>query len=352
MRLARKSALLALRLLEPGPAGQHDVVAVLVELDDLGLERLADVRLQVTHPAQLDERGGQEAAQLDVEDQAALDDLDDRAGHDSVFLLDALDVAPGPLVLGAFLDSTRRPSLSSLVSTGLDLIAYLHDLVGVDVVPDRQLAAGDHALGLVADVEQDLVAVGAHHRAGDHGAILDGHEGGVDGVGEAAGEVVVDDLARVYPDSALTSPSVAVAEAGSVVWASDTNGSAFFGVGIGGLQGPAGDGTATRARNRALQARVAAGPVEPLRARRHEQELGSVDRRRIGAVGPGSNRPDGLHVEPGSGRQQPELPGREARGPQVGRRRRPVLVADLGALVVDARAASKLSPPSSQRTWK
>ena len=30
-------ALLLLRLLELGPAGQHDVVAVLVELDDLGL---------------------------------------------------------------------------------------------------------------------------------------------------------------------------------------------------------------------------------------------------------------------------------------------------------------------------
>jgi hypothetical protein len=32
-------ALLLLGLLEPGPAGQHHVVAVLVELDDLGLER-------------------------------------------------------------------------------------------------------------------------------------------------------------------------------------------------------------------------------------------------------------------------------------------------------------------------
>src|ERR687892_309147 len=72
-------ALLPLRLLQPCPAGQHDVVAVLVELDDLGLERLAHVGLQVAHPAQLDERGGPEPPQADVEDQAALDDLDDRA---------------------------------------------------------------------------------------------------------------------------------------------------------------------------------------------------------------------------------------------------------------------------------
>src|SRR5690606_9913851 len=70
-------ALLLLGLLEPGPAGQDHVVAVLVELDDLGLDLAADVGLEIADPAQLDEAGGQEAAQADVEDQAALDDLDD-----------------------------------------------------------------------------------------------------------------------------------------------------------------------------------------------------------------------------------------------------------------------------------
>ena len=79
-------ALFLLGLLEPGPAGQHDVVAVLVELDDLGLELLADVGLEVADPAQLDERGGQEAAQADVDDEAALDDLDDRALDDALVL--------------------------------------------------------------------------------------------------------------------------------------------------------------------------------------------------------------------------------------------------------------------------
>ena len=72
-------ALLLLRLLQPGPPGQHHVVAVLVQLDDLGVEVAADVGLQVAHPAQLDQGGGQEAAQADVEDEAALDHLDDRA---------------------------------------------------------------------------------------------------------------------------------------------------------------------------------------------------------------------------------------------------------------------------------
>src|SRR5699024_714476 len=56
-----------LRFLEAGPARQDHVVAVLVELDDLRLDLLADVRLQVADAAHLDEGGGEEAAQADVD---------------------------------------------------------------------------------------------------------------------------------------------------------------------------------------------------------------------------------------------------------------------------------------------
>ena len=115
---------LGLGLLEPGAAGQHDVVAVLVELDDLGLELLADVRLEVAHAAHLDQRRGQEAAQADVEDQAALDDLDDGAGDDAVLLLDLLDRAPGALVLRALLGQDQPTLLVLLLEDqGLDLVA-------------------------------------------------------------------------------------------------------------------------------------------------------------------------------------------------------------------------------------
>ena len=94
-----------------------------------------------------------------------------------------------------FLDRTSRPSLSSFgEDEGLDLVAQRHDLVRVDVVADRQLPAGDHALGLVADVEQDLVPVDLDHGALDELAVLDRHHGAVDGVVEAAAEVVLGDL--------------------------------------------------------------------------------------------------------------------------------------------------------------
>jgi hypothetical protein len=115
------AAHLGLGLLEPLAAGQDDVVAVLVQLDDLRLELLADVRLEVADAAHLDERGGQEAAQADVEDETALDDLDHRAGDDAVLLLDLLDRAPGALVLRALLGQDETPLLVLLLEDeGLD----------------------------------------------------------------------------------------------------------------------------------------------------------------------------------------------------------------------------------------
>src|SRR5262249_38734439 len=128
-------ALLLLRLLQVGASRQHDVVAVLVELDDLGLELTADVGLKVADPAQLDERRGQEAAQPDVEDEAALDDFDDGARHDTVGLFDLLDGAPRPLVLGPLLREDEPALLVLLLEDErLDRVAQRDDLVGIDVV--------------------------------------------------------------------------------------------------------------------------------------------------------------------------------------------------------------------------
>ena len=73
-----------------------------------------------------------------------------------------------------FLDRIRRPSLSSFWRTRASTSSpTLDDLVGVDVVLDRQLARGDDALGLVADVEQDLVPVDLDDRAFDDVAVVE-----------------------------------------------------------------------------------------------------------------------------------------------------------------------------------
>ena len=172
-------ALLLLGLLQPGSARQHDIVAVLVELDDLGLEVLADVGLQVPHPAQFHKRGRQESPQADVHDQTALDDFDHQALDHSAGFLDALDLAPGPFVLGALLGQEQAPLLVLLgEDEGFDGLTHRDDLVGIDIVADRQFTAGDHALRLVADVEQNLVLVDPHDCAFDELAVFDNNHGG------------------------------------------------------------------------------------------------------------------------------------------------------------------------------
>jgi hypothetical protein len=164
-----------LGLLQPGAAGQDHVVAVLVQLDDLGLQGAAHVGVQVADPAHLDQGGGQEAAQADVEDQAALDDLDDGPLDDLVVLLLLLDRAPGALVLGALLGQDQAAVLVLLLhDQRLDVVTEGHDLVGVDVVLDGQLAGGDDAFRLVADVEQHLVAVDLHHVPVDDVTLVEG----------------------------------------------------------------------------------------------------------------------------------------------------------------------------------
>ena len=190
---------LALRLLEPGTARQDHVVAVLVELDDLCLEGLTDVGLQVAHATHLDEGRGQEAAEPDVEDEAALDDLDDLALDDAVLFLDALDRAPGALVLGALLGQDQPAFLVLLgEDEGLDVVTHGDDLAGIDIVLDAQLARGDDALGLVADVEEDLVAVHLDDGALDDVAVIEVLDRRVDRGHEVLGgaDVIDGDLGR------------------------------------------------------------------------------------------------------------------------------------------------------------
>ena len=178
--------LLAL-LLEHRAAREHDVVARAVELDHLRLDLRAHVLVEVRHAADVDERGGQEAAHAEVDDQAALDDLDDGALDRLAGLGGRFDAPPRLLEAGALLGHDQAAVLVLLGEDDrVDLLAEVHLVVRVDGLADRQLVGRDDALGLVADVDEHLVLVDAHDVAGDDLALLDRAEGGV---------VVGDDLA-------------------------------------------------------------------------------------------------------------------------------------------------------------
>src|SRR5581483_342881 len=207
-RLEELLAPLALGLLQEGPAGQHDVIAVAVELDDLGLELLPDERVQVANPPQIHQRGRQEPAQADVEDQPPLHDLDHRALDRAARLHDLLDPPPGALVLRALLRQDETSLLVLLLQDeGFDVVADLHDLVRVDVVADRELLGGDDPLRLVADVEEDLVPIDLDDRSLDDVAVLEVAERGLHGLHQLLRRQVALGrglgFARVYVDHLL-----------------------------------------------------------------------------------------------------------------------------------------------------
>ena len=114
-----------------------------------------------------------------------------------------LDALPGLLEAGPLLGEDEAPvGVLFLHHQGVDLLAQRDFVAGVHVLADRELVLRDDALGLVADVDQDLVLVDAHHEAGDdvafaeHGQrhVVVGHDLAVD-LGQIA--LALGDDARV-----------------------------------------------------------------------------------------------------------------------------------------------------------
>ena len=175
----RLAHLLAL-VLEDGATGEHDVVARAVELDDLAAQLLAEELVEVLDAPDVDERRGQEAAYAEVEDEAALDDLDDLAVDRLAGLGRRLDALPRELEAGALLREDEAPfGVLLREDERVDLLAD-RDLVGrVHRPADRQLGDGDDAFRLVADVDEHLVLVHAHDRAVHDLALVDLREGSV-----------------------------------------------------------------------------------------------------------------------------------------------------------------------------
>src|SRR5206468_3934942 len=173
-------ALFLALLLEHRTARQHDVVARPVELDDLAFDLRAHVLVEVRDAADVDERGGQEAAHPEVDDQAALDDLDDAAGDRLAGLLGGLDPPPRALEASALLGHDEAAVLVLLgEDQRVDLLAELDLVVRVDRLADGKLVGGDDPLALVADVDEDFVVVDADDLAGDDVAFVEVAEGGV-----------------------------------------------------------------------------------------------------------------------------------------------------------------------------
>ena len=73
---------------------------------------------------------------------------------------------PRPLILGPFLGENQTAlCVLPLQDQCLDLFPKRHHVARIGVVANREFFLRDHALGLVADVDEDLVPVDPDHRA-------------------------------------------------------------------------------------------------------------------------------------------------------------------------------------------
>ena len=123
--LEQLGALGAVFLLDHRAARHHDVVALLVELDDLELERLAFEVRGIAHRAHVDERAGQERAhEVDLDGEAALDAAVDDALDDLLLLERLLEARPGAGALGLLARQARfAVAVLDAVERDFDVVA-------------------------------------------------------------------------------------------------------------------------------------------------------------------------------------------------------------------------------------
>ena len=137
------------------------------------LDAGAHVGGEVLDATEVDEGSGQEATQADVEDQAALDNLDNLALDILAGVELLLDAVPSTLVLGTLLGQDQTTVLVLLLENqSLDGITECNDVCRVSVLADGQLADRDNALGLESDVNEHLVMLDLNDSAVNEIALI------------------------------------------------------------------------------------------------------------------------------------------------------------------------------------
>ena len=148
--------------LDQGPAADDDVAAGLVDLQHQRLNGPSDVVADVGRAADVDLAGGQEHRHADIDQQPALDLAGGHAGDD-VALMDRIhDRHPGLDLLGLALAEgdhaagviDQAEGVLDVLDEDLDHFPRLGQLFAF-----FPLVAEDNAFALIADVDQDHVAL-------------------------------------------------------------------------------------------------------------------------------------------------------------------------------------------------
>ena len=174
--IERLGALLRLLFFQQLLARDHDVAALLVQLDDANFDLVALQAIEIAHRAQIDLRTRQEGARAqDVDRQAALDAIDDAHLDRRLVVEGLLDLVPGaqPLRLLVGEVDVALFGVAGLAHDG-DLVAALDRDVAFVVL---KLRHRNYALRLVADVHHHVLRRDLQHRAGDDLLFVQGRFG-------------------------------------------------------------------------------------------------------------------------------------------------------------------------------
>jgi hypothetical protein len=159
----------AVLLFDHRAARYHDVVALLIELDDLEFERLVFQIRRIAYRPHIDQRTRQEGADIvDLDREAALDAAGDDTDHDFLLFESRFQPRPGARALrllarqarlaGAVLDAVEG-HFDGLADGNLDLTFFILELVGRY---DR--------FGLQSDVDDDVVLADFDDQSVEDGA--------------------------------------------------------------------------------------------------------------------------------------------------------------------------------------
>src|SRR5579863_7002111 len=161
-------ALGAVFLLHHRAAGDHHVVAALIELDDLEFQFFAFEVDRVAHRAHVHQRTRKEGAHaIDLDGEAALDLAGDEALDDLALVERVLEAGPGAGALGFLARQARlAEAVLERIERDFDFVAHGDFHLALLVV---KLFGGDHPFRFEAGVDDDDVGPDLHYQGLEDG---------------------------------------------------------------------------------------------------------------------------------------------------------------------------------------
>ncbi len=133
-------------------AAEDDVLAILVQLDDLEVVGVSDKLGEILRRIDIHLRSGEESLDADIDDETTLDDGFD-ASLDDALGLEQLDDLRPVLTLGSLLlgEDDHSEVVFETLEENLDLVTDL-DFLGI-----VEFRSGNHTFGLVSDVDEEFL---------------------------------------------------------------------------------------------------------------------------------------------------------------------------------------------------